>query len=175
MAMSQNKAVITIDGKYIGTQTDLTFAYQTDIRPQYTINTIDPKSFSEGISMVSGIINFALIDTTILLKLNPNGIKKRYSFADTIVNEWNDSTPNHKIIDDTLGELVEIKNLDELPPVVLNIFNIEKTPQGPEIAQMILSDVEFTAYRLVVNVNDVIAMESVEFIGLDYNSKYIKE
>jgi len=44
--------------------------------------------------MVSGIINFALIDTTVLLELNPDGIKKRYSFADVITNVWDDNTPN---------------------------------------------------------------------------------
>ena len=40
---------------------------------------------------------------------------------------------------------------------------------------MTIKDAEFISYRIKVNVNDVIALESIQFIGLDYISKLYKE
>lgn len=172
--MDQKHAVITLDDKYIGTQTDITFSFQTDIVPQYSINTIDPEGFSEGISMVSGTINLALIDSTVLQELNPNNEKLRYGFVEEI-DRLNYDAGYEEIIDSALSELTEIKFIDELPPFTLNIFNIDKKDGKPIVTQMTIKDAEFISYRIRVNVNDVIALESIQFIGLDYISKLYKE
>jgi len=64
---------------------------------------------------------------------------------------------------------VEIKKPDELPPLDLNIYNVRLNEDGTtDTIAFKISNVEITSYVLSISVADVVAIEQVSFIGLDY-------
>jgi hypothetical protein len=54
------------DGKTIGSASGITFNIQRDIRPNYKLDSINPTSLKKGITIISGQIEFTIINQSVL-------------------------------------------------------------------------------------------------------------
>lgn len=190
MSMSANNQVITLGGEVIGTQTGISWSVQTDKRPQYTMNGVNPESFQTGITIVTGEIQFAVLSDTLISRITKNDKielnKKNFFgygsedqkksgydlFNGTVAGE---TLADKSRIQSSFSEIFKnqhyIKKLDELPPLELMILN-SSIKNGDKISvKYKLIDTEITQYSFAITVADIIAAEQIQFIALDYYSE----
>lgn len=164
---SQNKAIISFGNKVLGTATGISFSVQKNIQPQYDFESINPIGFSDGIQIVVGSLEFQVLDSTVLKDFS-NLDKSYYSYS--FNGKIDEGLPKNQVnIAKSIFDGVEIKKPDELPPLDLNIYNVRLNEDGTtDTIAFKISNVEITSYVLSISVADVVAIEQVSFIGLDY-------
>lgn len=194
MSFNQNEQIIVYDGQTIGSASGITFNIQRDIRPNYKLDSINPTSLKKGITIVSGQIEFAIINESVLSSFEQHAASKdtwrRFNFNDSETD-----APNVKGISDQITNGTDLSTqkdllstlfkksskltmIDELPPVNLYIYNIEADDEdlsdsgisGKKISVMKLKGLEFLNYSFNTSIQDIIGMESASFLALDYES-----
>lgn len=187
MSFNQNEQIIVYDGKAIGSASGITFNIQRDIRPNYKLDSINPTSLKKGITIISGQIEFTIINQSVLSELEEHAQGKdtwrRFNYDETagVSGIDNQITNKTQLTKDLLRGLfkksTKLMMIDELPPVDLYIYNIEAnddevTESGlnKKISMMKLQDLEFLNYSFNTSIQDIIGMESASFLALDYES-----
>ena len=187
MSFNQNEQIIVYDGKAIGSASGITFNIQRDIRPNYKLDSINPTSLKKGITIISGQIEFTIINQSVLSELEEHAQGKdtwrRFNYDEDagVSGIDNQITNETQLTKDLLRGLFEkstkLMMIDELPPVDLYIYNIEAnddevTESGlnKKISMMKLQDLEFLNYSFNTSIQDIIGMESASFLALDYES-----
>lgn len=192
MNMSANNQIITLGGEIIGTQTGISWSVQTDKRPQYQLNSINPESFSTGITIVTGEIQYAVLSDTLLSRIMKNGRielnnknyigygqevsgKSEYDLFNNAVTKTQLQTKEQ--IQANFNNIFKnqhyIKKLDELPPLELMILNSAIKDGKSITTKYKIIDTEITQYSFGITIADIIAAEQVQFIALDYYSENI--
>lgn len=196
MSFNQNEQIIVYDGKTIGSASGITFNIQRDIRPNYKLDSINPTSLKKGITIISGQMDFTIINQSVLSEFEEHQKTKdswrRFNFNETPggIKTLDDqiasqSTENPtEITKDLLRGLFDSSDrlmmIDELPPVDLYVYNIEAnndelTTDGlnKDISMMKLIGLEFLNYSFSTSIQDIIGMESATFLALDYESSSV--